>query len=71
MRLTDDDVCEKCNHGSDMCNGCEFYHIIPLHDKYPKETDALYHRIKRKTLKKIRNQVTDDADDFDDDDGDE
>lgn len=62
-------LCNKCNHGADYCiTQCDYYLITTLRKKYPEETEVLYKKIRKDTIKMIKEQKDDDEDigDFDD-----
>jgi hypothetical protein len=50
-------LCDNCNHGSDYCVSiCDYFLIKGLREKYPKETEVLYKKIRRDTIKMIKKQ---------------
>lgn len=61
-------LCDSCFHGSDVCASmCEYFLIKGLRKKYPKETEVLYKKIRKDTVKMIKNQ-REDPDSFEEED---
>jgi hypothetical protein len=61
-------LCDSCYHGSDYCASiCDYFLIKGLREKYPKETEVLYKKIRKDTIKMIKNQ-REDPDSFEEED---